>query len=184
MPHMTLSVRGRHGAEVDPAVPLPVDPAEPEAGADGAAVCVGVAVVVTAGAVWVTVGVVTTTDGVTVWVTVGVPAGEVAAGPPAVPNTLVPLPPLPRTRSLNGRPATTSTPVTTARTATNEAIEPMAIRRHAVWDSAGRGPLRAGSGSVGARSVNTFSSAGAAAAPSGRRSRRKTRSTRPRVERR
>src|SRR5205807_2323759 len=40
-------------------------------GLDGLSVTVGVAVLVTAGAVWVTVGVVTTTDGVTVLVTVG-----------------------------------------------------------------------------------------------------------------
>ena len=84
----------------------------------GVTVFVGVAVLVTAVPVTVTVGVRVTTCGVTVTVTPGVGLLE-PVDCPTSPSTDVPLPDLPRTTSLSGRPATISTMVTTASTPTN-----------------------------------------------------------------
>jgi hypothetical protein len=105
------------------------------AGGAGVGATVGAVVLepagaVTAGAVRVTVGVTTTTAGVTVRVTVGAGAGSCPATSFAVPKTVVPEPASPRTRSLNGRPVTISTPVTRVRTVTNSANDPIATPCH------------------------------------------------------
>ncbi|MCW2657093.1 MAG: hypothetical protein JWR06_1286 [Jatrophihabitans sp.] len=126
-------------------MPVPVGVAAVLLGVAGTDVVrVGVVVVVTGAAVSVTVGVVATTDGVTVCVTVNVLGGVagvdsdldldlvvvvVVAGLVA-PNNVVPEPVSPRSRSLIGRPATTSTLVTTASTVANTAAAPKPRRRH------------------------------------------------------
>ena len=111
-------------------------------------------VVVTAGAVWVTVGVVTTTFGVTVTVTVG--AGGVTVVVRAVPpNSVVPEPESPRTRSVTGRPARASTPVTIASTTAKIAAAANPTRRQARATAVG-GP---GAGSCRSGSVGGSGSA-------------------------
>jgi hypothetical protein len=122
--------------------PAPAIVDEVVGAADGVAVTVGIAVSVTAGAVCVTVGVVTTTDGVTVVVTVGAGATPPPAACWVLPNKLVPLPESPRTTSLMGRPATTSTPVTTARTSASTAAEPSAAARQGLRSAALRSRCR------------------------------------------
>jgi hypothetical protein len=102
-------------------------PDDPEPAADGAGgLGVVVVVVVTGAAVRVTVGVVTTTEGVTVRVTVGTPPRPDVGDEPAVPNRLVPAPASPRTMALTGRPAISSTPVTSASTTAKTATAPPA----------------------------------------------------------
>lgn len=138
-------------------MPVPVGVAAVLLGVAGTDVVrVGVVVVVTGAAVSVTVGVVVTTDGVTVCVTVdalGAAAGVdldldlvvVVAGLVA-PNNVVPEPVSPRSRSLIGRPATTSTLVTTASTVANTAAAPKPRRRHGGAGLGLRRPGRVGRG--------------------------------------
>jgi hypothetical protein len=89
---------------------------------------VGVGVTVTVFAVRVTVGVVTTTFGVTVTVTLGTGVVADVRLPVCEPNTVVPDAALPVTRSLTGRPATSSTPVSTANAAAKTTVAAMATR--------------------------------------------------------
>ena len=87
-----------------------------------------VAVRVTGDVVTVTVGVTTTTDGVTVTVVAGV--GALLVCWVWSPSSDVPDPLVPRTTSLSGRPATSSTAVTTTRTPANTPTHAATITCH------------------------------------------------------
>jgi hypothetical protein len=95
----------------------------------GVVVAPGVDVRVTGAPVTVTVGVLVTTDGVTVTVTDGL-GDLLAPGCPTGPSTVVPEPCSPRTTSLSGLPAASSTAVTTTSTPANTPTQAAATTAH------------------------------------------------------